>query len=132
MTLLYLAGPMTGQPDHNYPAFNAAAARLRADGYTVANPAEAGKVDGWEWADYVKRGLRAMLHCDGVALLPGWHESRGARLEYDVAHALKMRGMPVDDWLMVLPDGFGNHYTKCGLDCDLQIVRPGKVQCSCE
>lgn len=30
----------------------------------------------------------------------------------------------------VLDDGFGNQWTKCGPDCCLEIVRPGKVQCS--
>jgi hypothetical protein len=37
---VYLAGPMTGLPEFNYPAFNAEAARLRALGYQVENPAE--------------------------------------------------------------------------------------------
>lgn len=40
MRRLYLAGPMTGLPDFNYPAFHAAAAAWRAAGWTVANPAE--------------------------------------------------------------------------------------------
>ena len=40
MTRVYIAGPMTGLPDFNYPAFNAAAAKLRALGLEVLNPAE--------------------------------------------------------------------------------------------
>lgn len=31
------------------------------------------------------------------------------------------------DWLS---DGFGNSWARCSTDCDLEIVRPGKVQCS--
>jgi hypothetical protein len=31
-----------------------------------------------------------------------------------------------------LDDGFGNRWQKCGPDCCLEIVRPGKVQCSTE
>jgi len=30
----------------------------------------------------------------------------------------------------ILDDGFGNQWVKCGRDCEMQIVRPGKVQCS--
>ncbi|MCY1527250.1 hypothetical protein D9M68_623110 [compost metagenome] len=40
MKRIYLAGPMTGLPEFNYPAFHAEAARLRALGYQVENPAE--------------------------------------------------------------------------------------------
>jgi hypothetical protein len=33
----------------------------------------------------------------------------------------------------LLDDGFGNVWMKCEReDCDLHIVRPGKVQCQCE
>jgi hypothetical protein len=30
-----------------------------------------------------------------------------------------------------IADGFGNEWLKCGPDCDMEVVRPGKVQCSC-
>jgi hypothetical protein len=43
---LYLAGPMTGIEDFNYPAFNAMAERLRAAGYEVKNPADHGTIEG--------------------------------------------------------------------------------------
>lgn len=37
---IYLAGPMRGYAEFNFPAFHAAAARLREQGHTVFNPAE--------------------------------------------------------------------------------------------
>jgi Domain of unknown function (DUF4406) len=33
MIKVYLAGPMTGVPEFNFPAFHAAAAKLREEGY---------------------------------------------------------------------------------------------------
>src|SRR6185312_2641116 len=37
---IYLAGPMQGYPQFNFPRFNAVAACLRQDGSFVFNPAE--------------------------------------------------------------------------------------------
>lgn len=83
---LYLSGPMTGRLDWNYPAFHAAAKRLRAAGHVVFNPAE--NFDGETHHPrhvYVRMDLRAVLDADAVAVLPGWFESAGARLEVAVA-----------------------------------------------
>lgn len=88
MNRLYLAGPMTGLPDFNYPAFNSEAARLRALGWTIENPAQNAAPAGSAWADYMRLALRQLLLCDGVALLPGWESSRGATLEVRIAGAL--------------------------------------------
>ncbi|WP_220816190.1 DUF4406 domain-containing protein [Pseudomonas paralcaligenes] len=86
---IYLAGPMTGIPLDNYPAFNTAAARLRAQGYHVENPAENPRQDSWE--AYMRQSIRQMLTCDLVAFLPGWAESRGALLERYVAHQVGLQ-----------------------------------------
>lgn len=97
---LYISGPMTGIEDYNFPAFNAAADQLRAAGYDVANPADGGADESKTWADYLREDLRILLDCDAVALLPGWTESKGARLETYVAEALGMRLWAVEMWLM--------------------------------
>lgn len=88
----YIAGPMTGIDRYNFPAFYEAADRLRHLGYGVVNPAEFGHDLEMHWEDCMKRDIPLMLTCDFVVVLPGWHESKGARLEADIANAL---GMPV-------------------------------------
>ena len=87
---LYLAGPMTGIEDFNFPAFNKMAAELRARGYMVENPAEHGVVAGAEWADYMAYDLTRLGLCGQVAVLPGWECSKGARLEVHIARELGM------------------------------------------
>lgn len=99
MTRLYIAGPMTGIEDHNFPAFNEAADQLRAAGYEVENPADQGVVDGWEWADYLRHDLPLLLKCDGVALLSWWYRSRGAKLEHYVAVELGLPAYPLAWWV---------------------------------
>lgn len=94
---LYLAGPMTGLEDFNFPAFNAMAAKLRARGYQVENPAEHGVVDDADWADYMAYDLTRLGLCGMVAVLPGWENSKGARLEVHIARELGMRVVNAHD-----------------------------------
>jgi hypothetical protein len=93
MKKLYLSGPMTGISQFNFPAFNRAAQSLRASGYEVVNPAEMDEADATPqtWEQYLRRDIRVLLDCEGIALLPGWENSRGAKLEARIALALGMR-----------------------------------------
>ena len=83
--LIYLSGPMTGYPEFNFPAFRAEATRLRREGYRVVNPAEHGQDFGNSWADYLRKDIELLLRCDRIHLLPGWADSKGARLEHHIA-----------------------------------------------
>ena len=91
MKRIYIAGPMTGLPDLNFPAFHAEAARLRALGYEVSNPAEINPDPTAGWEACMRADIAELVKCDGVALLPGLERSRGASLEAHIAHSLGMR-----------------------------------------
>ena len=96
MKRIYLAGPMTGLPEFNFPAFQAAAADLRERGLEVFSPAEKDLEDGFDpkkdkaapLARYMQDDLAAVCASDGVVCLPGWQSSKGVRLETMVAHYL--------------------------------------------
>jgi hypothetical protein len=92
---LYLSGPMTGIPQCSYPLFNEVAVKLRDAGFVVINPAELTLPKPGSYVDLLRRDFEALLQCDGVALLPGWANSRGATTEVHVAELLKM---PVKLW----------------------------------
>src|SRR4051812_42987166 len=83
--VLYLSGPMSGHDNFNFPAFNAAADALRRLGYPVLNPADFGCHPRHTWADCLQRDLTVMGYADVVVVLPGWQNSKGARLETRVA-----------------------------------------------
>lgn len=85
---VYLSGPMSGIEAHNFPAFQAAAARLRALGWSVVNPAEINTDADATWHECLRRDMAALAMCDVLALLPGWQASDGAHLELHVAHRL--------------------------------------------
>ena len=106
---LYIAGPMTGIPQFNYPVFEAMATLLRRDGHDVVSPAEmddpatraaalaspdgapgTGSANGETWGDFLSRDVKLLADdgIEGVVVLPGWQFSRGARLETFVANAI--------------------------------------------
>jgi hypothetical protein len=88
---LYIAGPMTGYPDLNFPTFHAEAARLRAMGFEIVNPAEIVTDQNAEWLTCMRADIKQLVDCDGIALLPGWAKSRGAAIEQHLARALGLR-----------------------------------------
>lgn len=90
----YLAGPMSGIPENNYPAFHREAARLRALGLRIANPAEASIGENPTWAGFMREDIGMLITCESVVVLPGWEKSRGATLEVHIARSL---GMPILD-----------------------------------
>lgn len=101
MTTLYIAGPMTGVPDYNFPLFFEVEKKLKALGYKVENPAKnngrtlaAAIADAREekmtWAEYMRRDIVRLAKADAIVLLPGWYLSRGAALEARIALELGM------------------------------------------
>lgn len=91
---LYLSGPMTGIPDHNKAAFDAAAVDLRGRGYEVVSPVELDhnigveldSKDGWDvtaeqYAEFLERDMAELAGCHGVAFINGWERSGGAGRE---------------------------------------------------
>lgn len=81
--IYYIAGPMTGMPDYNRPAFHRAAAGLRAKGHTVINPA----LLPTELGDkaYLPICTAMIDAADAVYLLDGWQSSMGAVAEQNYA-----------------------------------------------
>lgn len=114
---LYVIGPVSGIKQNNRPAFEEAAAALMAEGYGVDIPHNI-------VPDNVKDWRGAMLHClhhltmtrvrcdeghkgertghpyiQGIAMLDGWEESKGAKIEKQVAEALNIPCRPWREYL---------------------------------
>lgn len=107
---IYVAGPMRGIPEFNFPAFFAAAEKLRAEGHEVFNPAErdnlrhgtdiskgntsgdeaqAAKTHGFSLREALKDDTSWICdNADGIAVLPGWENSKGAVAERALGVAL--------------------------------------------
>jgi hypothetical protein len=87
---LYIAGPMTGLPLLNFPAFHSAARQWRDLGHEVINPAELCPDPAMEWHQCMRKDIAALVTCDAIVMLPGWQKSKGATLEHHIAERLGM------------------------------------------
>jgi len=87
---IYIAGPMTGHIELNFPAFHAAATRIRAAGHIAINPAEINPDSSMSWHDCMKADIAALVTCDAIHLLDGWEKSKGAMLEAHIAERLEL------------------------------------------
>jgi hypothetical protein len=96
---IYLAGPMSGMANYNIPAFERYAHQLRQLGHDVFSPHENGLESQAPWAAHMRVDIAALTLCGRFALLPGWTDSKGARIEHDIACALNMQVRPVEHYL---------------------------------
>jgi nucleoside 2-deoxyribosyltransferase len=115
---IYLAGPMQGYPQFNFPRFNAVTKALRQGGHEVFNPAEK-DIERHDGVDIsadnptgnleaskvqhgfsLRRALAEDLHyicaeANTIVMLPGWEKSNGAQAEHRTAVALQSEGMEI-------------------------------------
>lgn len=88
---IYISGGITGVPDYR-EHFEEAEKCLLAAGHTVVNPA---RVNGELPIDtthdeYMKMSLVMLDMCEGIFLLEGWENSKGATIEFEYAYEHKL------------------------------------------
>lgn len=88
MAKCYVAGPMTGYPELNYPAFAEMSARLRKMGFEVVSPAELNPDIATPYREAMINDILALVTCHHIVMLPGWEQSKGASLEHHIAQVL--------------------------------------------
>jgi hypothetical protein len=98
---VYIAGPITGREHYNINAFTMAAELLHDAGYEPVNPHAVCKTDepGKHFSYYMAKLLPHVCEADFVALLPGWEDSEGAKLEAYVATVCGVKVKPIKDLL---------------------------------
>lgn len=83
----------------NIDLFNGQEARLAERGYEVRNPARRGFDPEKTWLDYMRDSLRDIADSDGIAVLPNWSKSHGAKIEVQLAKDLGIPVKRVVEWL---------------------------------
>jgi hypothetical protein len=93
---LYICGRITG--DSNYHSkFLDAENDLYDAGFYPVNPAACIPANT-DWNQAMKKAINIMLQCDGVALLPDWKKSKGAKIEAVLARELGIPVKPLHVW----------------------------------
>lgn len=87
---IYISGPISGyDTEERKLAFKEATRVAGKMGYVSVNPME-DQEDGLTWAEYMRRDIKALMDCDAILMMPGWEQSRGAKLEKDIAERIGM------------------------------------------
>ena len=104
---IYIAGPMRGIENFNFPAFDRQAKVLEEQGWKVINPAEMDRQDGlpcsgpmeydpaisYEDREFMRDALKRDLvvicdKCTAMYMMSDFEKSRGAKAEWHLAKAL--------------------------------------------
>lgn len=88
MSVIYIAGPMTGKPGFNRKKFIETATLLWAAGHTVLNPAILPY--GLTYEHYMDISFAMLRGADEIYLLDGWEDSEGAKREFNQAVRLRL------------------------------------------
>lgn len=88
-TIFYIAGPVTGLPNGNRPMFEQAQLWLEEQGAIAINPTML--PDGLKsHASYMNICIPMVREAEAILLLPDWHQSVGAMMEYEEAKRLNL------------------------------------------
>ncbi len=94
---IYIAGPMRGIKNYNFPAFHSAESALDYDGWTVLSPASQDVKEGFDpetpqneltqeaLNKWIKRDAEMVFEADAICVLKGWENSKGAQVEVALA-----------------------------------------------
>ena len=86
---VYISGQITGLPfDQVEENFFNAQNRLEEKGFKVVNPLNNGLSPDDKWEHHMKEDIKLMMECDTIYLLKNWKDSKGAKIERDIAVAL--------------------------------------------
>ena len=104
---IYIAGPMRGYADGNFPAFDRQAKNFEDKGWIVINPAEMDRVEGsppnghvdfnpetdYDDQEFIRTALKRDMdaicdRCTAIYMMSNWEDSRGAKAEWHLAKAI--------------------------------------------
>lgn len=94
---VYLSGPITGKKNYKGLFLYVEELIKLCDVFRIFNPASQ-IPDSLDYEQAMKRCVAALAEYEAIVMLPGWHTSKGARLEHDIALACGINIIDLTDY----------------------------------
>jgi group I intron endonuclease len=86
MAKVYISGQITGLNfDEAFKNFEDAEKEVKELGGVPVNPMKLDHKVNADWYDFMEKDIAALLRCDGIYMLKNWGESKGAKIEHNIA-----------------------------------------------
>nr|DAU40637.1 MAG TPA: deoxyribosyltransferase [Caudoviricetes sp.] len=97
---VYLSGPITGKKNYKGLFLYVEELIKLCDVFRIFNPASQ-IPDSLNYEEAMKRCVAALAEYEAIVMLPGWHASKGARLEHDIALSCGMDVIDLTNYRLV-------------------------------
>lgn len=94
---VYLSGPITGKKNYKGLFLFVEELVKLCNVFRIFNPASQ-IPDSLDHEQAMKRCVAALAEYEAIVMLPGWHASKGARLEHDIALSCGMDVIDLTDY----------------------------------
>jgi len=89
---IYISGAITNNPNAKAQFDKAKETLLELNkGYEPISPMDLPHEHDQSWNAFMREDIKALMDCKGIYLLQGWHESKGAVIEKELACALDFK-----------------------------------------
>ena len=93
-TIIYLSGSISNDPKYieKFAKYKSVVQRLYPESQIICPVTDVNHdYHDKSWKSYMRADIEAMRSCTHIALIPGWHNSRGAKIEYWLAKRWGMK-----------------------------------------
>jgi hypothetical protein len=89
---IYISGAITNNPNAKAQFDKAKQTLLELNkGYEPISPMDLPHYHNQKWSSYMREDIKALMDCKGIYLIEGWKESKGARIENELAESLDFK-----------------------------------------